>query len=199
MLSPDGVYMINIIDVYESDAVAEAKAEARAEDDDVTRPPTLEAAQAPGAGPGPELRRVPRGWVKTAKLTFPHIYIFGTDEDPGAGLRETFVVVASKKPLDLEELGSRDDDPKFSTSSKASPPRLEAVRRQGPQGDRPPLARDHPDRRLRPRREPAGPRRRDPGRRLIRMPVSHDPVRPPRFPSPAGEGARRAAEGAGHR
>ena len=38
-------------------------------------------------------------------MTFPHIYVYGTDADAGAGLRETFVVVASKKPLDLENVG----------------------------------------------------------------------------------------------
>ncbi|MDE2508326.1 MAG: hypothetical protein KGM43_14025, partial [Planctomycetota bacterium] len=52
-------------------------------------------------------------WVKTAKLTFPYIYIYGTNEVPGHGLRETFVVVASKSPVDLKQLGGRDDDPQF--------------------------------------------------------------------------------------
>ena len=41
------------------------------------------------------------------------MYIFGTDREPGTGDRETFVVVASMKPLDLQDLGSRADDPKF--------------------------------------------------------------------------------------
>jgi spermidine synthase len=53
-------------------------------------------------------------WTKTAKLTFDHVYIFGTAQ-PGKGLRETFVVVASKQKLDLEALGRRDDDPRFYT------------------------------------------------------------------------------------
>ena len=122
MLSPDGVYMINIIDVYESDAVAEAKAESKAKDDDVTRPATLEALKRQELARARKYGGFLGAWVKTAKLTFPHIYVYGTDADAGAGLRETFVVVASKKPLDLEELGLRDDDPKFSTSSKESQP-----------------------------------------------------------------------------
>ena len=57
-------------------------------------------------------------WVKTAKETFPHIYVFGTDNDPGSGLRETFVVVASKTALDIDALGGRDDDPKFFSSDR---------------------------------------------------------------------------------
>ena len=62
-------------------------------------------------------------WVKTARLTFPHIYVFGTDNDPGSGLRETFVVVASKTPLDLDTLGGREDDPKFFNNDRLVEPR----------------------------------------------------------------------------
>ncbi len=122
MLSPEGVYMINIIDVYESDAVAEAKAESQAKDDDVTLPATVEALKRRELARARNFGGFLGAWVKTAKLTFPHIYVYGTDSDAGAGLRETFVVVASKKLLDLEKLGLRDDDPKFSHSGKASLP-----------------------------------------------------------------------------
>lgn len=52
-------------------------------------------------------------WVRTAKHTFPYIYVFGTDDKPGEGLRETFVVVASRKALALNDLGERQGDPKF--------------------------------------------------------------------------------------
>ena len=62
-------------------------------------------------------------WTETAKLTFPNVYIFGTDSMPGLGLRETFVVVASMKPLDLDDLGRRDDDPKFYTKGKRTEPK----------------------------------------------------------------------------
>ena len=55
-------------------------------------------------------------WTKTAKETFPHVYIFGTDE-PGGGRRETFVVVASMQDLDLKDLGLRKDDPRYFTPS----------------------------------------------------------------------------------
>ena len=51
--------------------------------------------------------------MRTAKKTFNHVYIFGTDEIPGKGSRETFVVVASNQELDLKDLGKRPDDPKF--------------------------------------------------------------------------------------
>src|ERR1700754_1931704 len=64
-------------------------------------------------------------WVKTAKLTFPHVYIFGTDHNPGSGLRETFVVVASKQPLEtiIKDLGSKEDDPKFFQSDQLFEPK----------------------------------------------------------------------------
>ncbi len=123
MLSPEGVYMINIIDVYESDAVAEAKAESKANDDDVTLPATREALKRRELARARNYGGFLGAWIKTARLTFDHIYVYGTDADAGAGLRETFVVVASKQPLDLEKLGLRDDDPKFSHSSKGSAPR----------------------------------------------------------------------------
>ena len=55
-------------------------------------------------------------WTRTAKETFPHVYIFGTDE-PGGGRRETFVVVASMQELDLKDLGLRKDDPRYFTPS----------------------------------------------------------------------------------
>jgi MFS family permease len=58
-------------------------------------------------------------WVKTARETFPHVYVFGTDESPGGGLRETFVVVVSRQPLDLDDLGRREDDPRFYLNSGA--------------------------------------------------------------------------------
>ncbi len=105
MMTDDGIYMINIIDIYRSDERARREA-------------------AEGVGPFPndeeasvaEARRLGgflSSWVETARLSFPHLYVFGTDEPPGLGQRETFVVVASKKPLDLEELGVRKGDPNF--------------------------------------------------------------------------------------
>ena len=93
LLAPDGVYMINIIDLYLSDARARAKEKTQAE------------ARSTGAFLG--------SWVRTAKRTFPHLYVFGTHDVPGKGSRETFVVVAAKQPLDLAGLGRRDEDPKF--------------------------------------------------------------------------------------
>ena len=93
LLAPDGVYMINIIDVYLSDEQAAQEGKSRAE------------ARATGAFLG--------SWLKTARLTFPHLYVFGTHDTPGIGIRETFVVVASKAPIDLADLGRRVDDPRF--------------------------------------------------------------------------------------
>ncbi len=113
MMSPNGVYMINIIDVYLSDQEAEKRANRKIESGKVVDPAKkatlreLELAEAHRYG------GFVGAWTKTAKETWDHIYIFGTDDDPGSGLRETFVVVASMKPLDLADLGARPDDPKF--------------------------------------------------------------------------------------
>jgi len=65
-------------------------------------------------------RRLRRAWVRTAKKTFDHVYIFGTDSVPGEGSRETFVVVVSNQALDLKDLGKRADDPKFYKRGQAT-------------------------------------------------------------------------------
>ena len=123
MMEPDGVYMINIIDVYESDAKAESKADSainkmeKPSDADKAAARKKEHDRAIGLG------GFLGSWVKTARLTFPNIYVFGTDNDPGSGLRETFVVVASKTPLDLDTLGGRDDDPKFFNNDRLVEPK----------------------------------------------------------------------------
>ena len=123
MMSPTGVYMINIIDVYESDAVALKKADKIIEKSKITDPAAQEKVRKQ------ELRRAHGlggflgAWAKTAALTFPHLYIFGTDRNPGSGLRETFVVVASRQPLDLTELALRDDDPQFFHNDRRTEPK----------------------------------------------------------------------------
>ncbi|MFM7591384.1 MAG: fused MFS/spermidine synthase [Isosphaeraceae bacterium] len=101
LLSDNGVYMINIIDVYESDKVARKKAEESRSN------PETELERAKGLG------GFLSSWVKTARETFPHVYVYGTETEPGQGERETFVVVVSKQPIDLKELGKRPNDPKF--------------------------------------------------------------------------------------
>lgn len=113
MLSPSGVYMINIIDAYESDNEALRKAENRIESTKTTDPAEQERIRQEYLTRARRYGGFLGAWTATAKLTFPHVYIFGTDETPGAGNRETFVVVASKQPLDLTDLGNRDDDPVF--------------------------------------------------------------------------------------
>ena len=123
MMSPSGVYMINIIDAYESDSVALKKAEKIIADKKITEPAEQERVRRQ------ELDRAHRyggflgAWVKTAALTFPHLYIFGTDRNPGSGLRETFVVVASRQPLDFTDLGRRDDDPQFYHNDRRTEPK----------------------------------------------------------------------------
>jgi len=122
MLSPNGVYMINIIDAYESDAKAEKKATRRAQKEGVTSEAGVARIRAEEFARAYRYGGFLGAWAKTARKTFPHVYIFGTDE-PGGGLRETFVVVASKRPLALDDLGERDDDPKFYNSGNLVQPK----------------------------------------------------------------------------
>ena len=124
LMAPDGVYMINIIDKYVSDKHAGTLAEraiAKAKEAGTPVDPELvkRAEQAKALTFGGFLG----SWVKTAKLTFPHIYVYGTDNDPGLGTRETFVVVASKSPVDLDALGTRPVDPKFDLGGVTFEPR----------------------------------------------------------------------------
>ena len=123
LMSPDGVYMINIIDAYESDEMIKEKADKKIADDNITNEAMKVRIRASERERGREYGGFLGAWVKTAKLTFPHVYIFGTDDAPGSGLRETFVVVASKKPLALDDLGARDDDPQFFQKDKLFEPR----------------------------------------------------------------------------
>jgi hypothetical protein len=122
-MSPDGVYMINIIDVYESDAKAESKAEAEIKKKNLTAPEAIERAKRREHDVAMNYGGFLGAWVETARKTFPHIYVFGTDDNPGSGLRETFVVVASKAPLDIDDLGGREGDPKFFQSDRLFEPK----------------------------------------------------------------------------
>jgi hypothetical protein len=131
MLAPDGVYMINIIDVYESDKMADRKAETtfkKAEtafkDKGGPKPRSLEAEKKAELTLAHEYGGFLGAWVKTAQETFPYVYIYGTDNDPGGGLRETFVVVVSKTPLDLDDLGSRESDPQFFAKNQLVQPKV---------------------------------------------------------------------------
>jgi hypothetical protein len=123
MMSPTGAYMINIIDAYESDTTAAEHARAEIDEDGITDVKVKDRIK------GERLARARRyggflgAWVNTARLTFPHVAIFGTDDNPGSGLRETFVVVASKQPIDLADLGSRDEDPRFFQDDRLFEPR----------------------------------------------------------------------------
>lgn len=119
MLTDDGIYMINIIDIYQSDA--KARSEFRLSQTKKEREPdTIERRRRARVSASSEAEAVDKArklggflasWTKTARLTFPNIYVFGTNEEHGRGLRETFVVVASKKPLDVTRLGDLETDP----------------------------------------------------------------------------------------
>ncbi|WP_406701051.1 fused MFS/spermidine synthase [Singulisphaera sp. Ch08] len=115
MMSPNGIYMINIIDAYKSDETAKEVARTKIADEDITDAKAKSQVEREEREQALKYGGFLGAWVKTAKLTFPHVYIFGTDNTPGSGLRETFVVVASKQPLEnlIKDLGSKDDDPKF--------------------------------------------------------------------------------------
>ena len=143
MMSPTGVYMINIIDVYESDATALEKAEkiiAGKKIAGLGRPGTDPPSR---AGPRRRLRRH-LGLGELAELTFPSLHIFGTDRSPGTGKRETFVVVASRQPLDLKDLALRATMTPSSITTITAPNRLPTAPRT-----RQPLTRagpaHHPD------------------------------------------------------
>jgi MFS family permease len=123
MMTPNGVYMINIIDVYESDAVAAEKADKEIAAKEIKNGKEQERVHKRKLADAHRYGGFVGAWTKTAKLTFPHVVIFGTDDEPGSGKRETFVVVASMQPLDLEELGARLDDPKFYTHKSRTEPK----------------------------------------------------------------------------
>ena len=123
MMSPNGVYMINIIDAYESDDMADRNAAAMIRRDKIEDEAKKKAIRAEELTKGHTYGGFLGAWVKTARLTFPHIYVFGTTDIPGGGLRETFVVVASKNPIDIDQLGGREDDPKFFQHDKLFEPR----------------------------------------------------------------------------
>ena len=123
MLTPNGVYMINIIDVYESDEHAAEAAQKKIDADEITDPAQQKAIRDQFLTRARNYGGFLGAWTETAKLTFPNVYIFGTDSVPGLGLRETFVVVASMKPLDLKDLGSRVDDPKFYAKGSRTEPK----------------------------------------------------------------------------
>jgi len=154
LMAPNGVYMINIIDIYESDAKAEARGQAEAlkaardrakaavlkkaggaakakagavADAEADARPTAEETAAAVRRAKAEALRIGGflgAWVETAKETFPYIYVYGTDSTPGTGLRETFVVVASKAKLDLDDLGTREGDPRFGDEDAPFRPRV---------------------------------------------------------------------------
>jgi MFS family permease len=113
MLTPSGVYMINIIDAYESDATAIDKAEKEIRKDDITDEAKQKKVHSKAMASAYRYGGFVGAWVRTAKKSFKHVYIFGTDDVPGEGSRETFVVVVSNQELDLKDLGKRADDPKF--------------------------------------------------------------------------------------
>jgi spermidine synthase len=130
MMSPNGVYMINIIDAYESDDTAAENARTEIDEKKITDPAAKARVKAARLAKARRYGAFLGAWVNTARQTFPHVAIFGTDDNPGSGLRETFVVLASKQPIKINDLGSREDDPQF---FQASDDRLFEPRPFGPE------------------------------------------------------------------
>jgi hypothetical protein len=96
-----------------SDAEAEKQAEKEIEEQKIDDPRLQNAVRTRAKDRALRYGGFVGAWTRTARMTFPHVYIFGTDDTPGSGLRETFVVVASMKELDLAGLGKRPGDPRF--------------------------------------------------------------------------------------
>jgi hypothetical protein len=132
MLAPDGVYMINIIDVYESDDRIKELVDRRFKKIENGTEADRERLEREERANADRYTGFLGTWVETARKTFKHVYIFGTADVPGGGYRETFVVVVSNVPLDIDDLGGRDDDPRFFASDKLFEPR--------------PFAKEHVDR-----------------------------------------------------
>ena len=107
MLTPNGVYMINIIDVYESDEHAEKSAQKKIDEEKITDPAEQAKIRAEALAQGPQLRRFRGSLDQDRQTHFPQRLYLRHRQHPRWGLRETFVVVASMKPLDLEDLGRR--------------------------------------------------------------------------------------------
>src|SRR5262249_22036311 len=125
MMSPHGVYMINIIDAYESDSNAADRVREKIKDDKITDPEAKKRVERDERKRAMGYGGFLGAWGKTGELNFPHGYILGPADEPGTGLRETFVVVASKQPLDdlIKDLGSHEDDPKFFQRDQLFEPR----------------------------------------------------------------------------
>jgi len=119
-LTPDGVYMINIIDVYESDEQAEQNGQDR------QRPEIEDPGRCPNA------RRA--AWAVSrlvggdGEAHVPHIYIFGTGRDsrPRAP-RERLWWWLPRCPWTLN-LWRREGDPEFSKTASCSSPSRSAER-----------------------------------------------------------------------
>ena len=71
MLTPNGVYMINIIDVYESDAHAEKAAQKKIDEQKITDPAEQARIRAQTLARARRYGGFLGAWTETAKLTFP--------------------------------------------------------------------------------------------------------------------------------
>ena len=158
MLTPDGVYMINIIDVYESDAEAKRQAEKEIEEKEVTDEAEKEAHPHEVRREGPPLRRLRRRLDQDGQADLrqgPRLHL--RDRRPGRGA-----------PRDVR--GGRVDE--AARPQGPGPPQGRSpvsTRRSGRQTSRSPTAEDdkavierplaghHPDRRLSPRSRTCSP------------------------------------------
>ena len=124
MLTPNGVYMINIIDVYETDAEAEEKAEEEIEKIDEEDRTTREGANpAQANGPGPPLRRLRRRLDQDRQAHFrPRLYLRHR-RSPGHGPRDVRRRRVDEASSTWKTWGTARTIPKFFTPRGRKPSR----------------------------------------------------------------------------
>ena len=120
MLTPNGVYMINIIDAYESDAKANEKAEKEINNigDQRTRPSRRRSARM--RWPGPSLRRVPRRVGQDGEDDVQACVHFRDRLRSRARATRDFVVVASNEELDVKRPGQAARRPQVLQAQQAA-------------------------------------------------------------------------------
>ena len=122
------------------------KAEHEIEKNDVTDEAKQERIRQQASGQGPPLRRLPRRLDQDRQADLPPRLYLRDRRSRATDCRETFVVVASMKQLDLKDLGLRKDDPQVLHAKRTQT----KPKTYGPEDEKTviddPLAEHHPDR-----------------------------------------------------
>ena len=125
MLGPDGVYMINIIDAYESDAKAAERGQARIKKEKITDPEAQARVRREALARATDLRRLPRRLGQDGQA---HVPLTSTSSGPTTTPARGSARPSSSSPRrparrDLADLGGRDDDPRFFQDDRLFEPR----------------------------------------------------------------------------